>query len=494
MSWKFLCVLLIAAQQIISLTTWASTFEDELAKAEANLCAVTPAIPTAADPAQATEATTCENCKKAETSTTPLPLPALTGPATPELSETEKTRIRRDYEFFKWYSARSNYAYNPFQCSAANSIDECEKIIQKFQDAIKPKEKVLGDLQLLFTNKTLALKEMADLATGKIPSKEALDIIGGLADKQILSAQNRFFRLKLERDYYMVANPKHYTPKVIAEENESIKEAEKTLAKAKALSYWINKPANPAFLDPELLNLIKATLVNEIDGTQLYLEHITKDVDLIRASLKKAEEQLLLLKNAAMGLAPQLEDFAVVLAGLSIYEKNFSDRVKFNDRNRGYKDCNLSVAEKVAFQFYTGSGYREINRALRTGGTSADKFKLMTAMIEAGLQKLSPYQGQVKRGAQLPSEALSKYQVGSVITEPAYTSTSLTSGFSAAHQFVIKSVSGHYVAPYSAHPSEFEVLFSAGAKFKVLQRKEEEGGRIQFVLEQVTSQEAVPSP
>lgn len=87
------------------------------------------------------------------------------------------------------------------------------------------------------------------------------------------------------------------------------------------------------------------------------------------------------------------------------------------------------------------------------------------------MEKLRAYDGEVRRGTTLPEPVAALHEVGKIVDYQAYTSTSLGSGWSGSHKFVIKSKKGRYVGSHSAHYGENEVLFAAGTKFKITARQ-----------------------
>ncbi|MBK7891267.1 MAG: hypothetical protein IPJ84_10595 [Bdellovibrionales bacterium] len=140
-------------------------------------------------------------------------------------------------------------------------------------------------------------------------------------------------------------------------------------------------------------------------------------------------------------------------------------------------DCGHDLFEQAALNYYTGEGYRTINSTLRNGSKKvdgADKVEIedvksgVVPILNNGLERLRIYKGKVVRGASLPQEEVKKHVVGAVVTYPAYTSSSISNAFGGTHRFIIHSKTGRYVDPFSASRGEREVLFKAGAKFKVL--------------------------
>jgi len=93
--------------------------------------------------------------------------------------------------------------------------------------------------------------------------------------------------------------------------------------------------------------------------------------------------------------------------------------------------------------------------------------------IKNALQKLPIYRGSVVRGTDLPSEVLSQYRPGEVITEKAFLSTTTnpavarSTAFSGNVEFRIASFTGRDVSSVSMFPGEREILFPPGTRFFV---------------------------
>ena len=149
----------------------------------------------------------------------------------------------------------------------------------------------------------------------------------------------------------------------------------------------------------------------------------------------------------------------------------------------------LTDQEIVALYHYTGSGYRSLTNALHREGYNrvklpkgAENYKLTLARA---LSKLPDFRHRgLKRGAPLPQKIQDRYQVGAIVPEFAFTSSSTTRPFSGNTQFIIHSKHGTRVDKMSAFPSENEVLFTAGTRFRVLRRREQ-GTRVIIEMEEV---------
>jgi ADP-ribosyltransferase exoenzyme len=121
---------------------------------------------------------------------------------------------------------------------------------------------------------------------------------------------------------------------------------------------------------------------------------------------------------------------------------------------------------------YTGSGYRDLNDALRSNAVDASQHARIEA-IKNALQKLPTYRGPVVRGTDLSPEVLAQYRPGAVITEKAFLSTTTnpavarSTAFSGNVEFRIVSFTGRDVSSVSMFPGEREILFPPGTHFFV---------------------------
>ena len=90
----------------------------------------------------------------------------------------------------------------------------------------------------------------------------------------------------------------------------------------------------------------------------------------------------------------------------------------------------------------------------------------------------------LKRGATLTPNEIAGYVPGSVVTEAAFTSASVGRSFGGNVRFTIRSLHGKRIDRLSRYPSEREVLFRAGTRFRVLSSRRE-GGLTKIELEEV---------
>ncbi|MGW4241940.1 ADP-ribosyltransferase [Nocardia sp. NPDC004722] len=136
----------------------------------------------------------------------------------------------------------------------------------------------------------------------------------------------------------------------------------------------------------------------------------------------------------------------------------------------------LTWAERRELRKYTGAGYYDLNVALRNGYVTP-QHQIRIDTINSALAKLPNYEGVVYRGALLDNEVLARYQLGVVVTEKAFTSTSAneSQAFLGNARFNIFSRYGRSVVKYSSSPWEREVLFFSGSKFLVVRRLEDLG-------------------
>jgi ADP-ribosyltransferase exoenzyme len=135
----------------------------------------------------------------------------------------------------------------------------------------------------------------------------------------------------------------------------------------------------------------------------------------------------------------------------------------------------LTSDDLSALADYTGSGYQDLNSALRSDALDASQHARVEALNRA-LEKLPAYEGPVVRGSNIPPEVLDRYQPGQVITESAFMSTTTnpavaqSPAFAGNVEFRILSTTGRDVSSVSMFPGEQEILFRAGAKFYIINR------------------------
>ena len=151
------------------------------------------------------------------------------------------------------------------------------------------------------------------------------------------------------------------------------------------------------------------------------------------------------------------------------------------DRLRGgilaWRDQPPTEAELEAVAHYTGSGFAEINEALREGEIPAE-LEPTIAALDALLGRQLLRRGRaVYRGIDIP--LLEEIEEGVIIEDPAFLSTSgdlhVARRFAGDgdHAIVVEILApaearGMDVAHLSEHPAELETLFARGARLRVL--------------------------
>ncbi|WP_433197374.1 ADP-ribosyltransferase [Nocardia sp. CA-107356] len=139
-------------------------------------------------------------------------------------------------------------------------------------------------------------------------------------------------------------------------------------------------------------------------------------------------------------------------------------------------EIGLTDEEFGVLRRYTGSGYKDLNEALRRGDLTPEQAARVRE-INAALDKFPDYEGVVTRRTTLPSNVLDQYQQGANVTEAAFTSTSRSAdaAFDGTTEFNIISKTGKNIedvsdhGPYGAR-NEMEVLFKSGTQFTVTNR------------------------
>lgn len=152
-------------------------------------------------------------------------------------------------------------------------------------------------------------------------------------------------------------------------------------------------------------------------------------------------------------------------------------------------DVPLSQEDHDKLFKYLGPGFRTINPALRGETPLTPEIQSDADDVSSVLAKLPPTSGTVYRGTQLTDDQLARYQPGTNVTEPTFTSSSLRAdrAFGGNVTFTIDSVDGKYTAPYARQfaPQE-EVTFDRGTSFRVLSREVDPAtGRTEIELREV---------
>ena len=136
----------------------------------------------------------------------------------------------------------------------------------------------------------------------------------------------------------------------------------------------------------------------------------------------------------------------------------------------------LSADEKASINYYTGDGFRDINKNLNSGNFS--RVEGLTNHIDKGLNKLPDYKGNVTRTVTFNSKKeldvfLKSHKVNSPVRYDQYLSTSNTGTYGGdiagpdRVKISINSKTGKDISGFSRNKTEGEVLFGRGSQFKV---------------------------
>lgn len=154
------------------------------------------------------------------------------------------------------------------------------------------------------------------------------------------------------------------------------------------------------------------------------------------------------------------------------YEKDrLCERLESFDQN---SYTALNVEEVLAIHAYTENAYyKGINKVLRGRGVTKAERERYTPIIDlmkSGLKKLPVYKGNVIRWVSWSETTLKRLKLGSNKVFKAFTSSSKKPNFtwSGNTKLKIKAIKAHFIGMISQFPTEEEVLFMPGSKFKVL--------------------------
>ena len=160
----------------------------------------------------------------------------------------------------------------------------------------------------------------------------------------------------------------------------------------------------------------------------------------------------------------------------------------------GFNPHGMSDPELASGYSYTTShqqwSYLRLNRTLRDaegigGRKLPEKYRNYALTLNDALDRLPDYPAErLRRGATLTPEEIAKHIPGEIITKHAFTSASMGQGFGGNARFIITSLHGKRIDGLSAHPSELEVLFKAGTRFRVLSN-ERKGSITEIRLKEV---------
>jgi len=141
----------------------------------------------------------------------------------------------------------------------------------------------------------------------------------------------------------------------------------------------------------------------------------------------------------------------------------------------------LTWFERLAIWIYSSTDerwYERVNQELREGHATPG-IQEFARMLDSALEKLPVHRGEVYRGMTVPDidAIMEDYEVGHTTQWTAFTSTTKNAerAFEGNVLFIIASLNGRELGPYSDKLSEEEVLFQTGLRIEVL-GLEQQGG------------------
>jgi phage-related protein (TIGR01555 family) len=179
-------------------------------------------------------------------------------------------------------------------------------------------------------------------------------------------------------------------------------------------------------------------------------------------------------KEAEKYATPEMKEHYHVLAGIMGGGKeaaNYISHAENKLKSAGWSG-KMNGAEAAHIIAYSSSHYGPVNSELRKGSLTEKQY-LYAKALDSALQKLPAYKGVTYRKTDINNPAdVDKYQVGKIVAERAFTSTSKNQGtWSGQYRYVITGKSGRDIQPISSHASESEVLFPMNTHFKVTKRQ-----------------------
>ncbi len=135
---------------------------------------------------------------------------------------------------------------------------------------------------------------------------------------------------------------------------------------------------------------------------------------------------------------------------------------------------------------YSNGGYTEINSALRQG-TWTEAQHVYVKLVNKAIKAMPAYKGVTRRGTSLNQAEQSKFVVGNIVPQMAFTSTSTGKGWSGNTEFEITAIGkrGSNIKKLSNHPGENEVLFAAMTNFKITKVDGKPGGKMIVHMEEM---------
>lgn len=160
--------------------------------------------------------------------------------------------------------------------------------------------------------------------------------------------------------------------------------------------------------------------------------------------------------------------------GKKLAEEYIASGQQVYDTNKTYCDQrDITSGEASFICSYTDSGFRKVNLQLRDQNLNSE-MKECVDEINTALDKLPTRSGICHRWSPLPEGAYEQYQVGLVVEERGFTSTTKLDYWEygpEVYHFVIMGQTGRDVSKFSMNHEEQEVLFKSGAHFKVTKKE-----------------------
>lgn len=127
------------------------------------------------------------------------------------------------------------------------------------------------------------------------------------------------------------------------------------------------------------------------------------------------------------------------------------------------------------YGYTTNEGYSLLNPALRGQQILTPELEAFAWHTTDGLNQLPAFVGRTYRGVDLPVDVLEKNQVGNIVFDRAFMSTSENNPFNGNVSIKIDGLSGKPISFLSQYQTETEVLFPPSTKFEVISRTEQNG-------------------
>ncbi len=374
------------------------------------------------------------------------------------LDDTNNEKIKKEITFLK---SKNNYGFN------TDTVESLKNQIKSYNEYKKSVTDKLAET----TKQVDLLKKIKNIS-----NDEALNIkkdeLNSWLNNKALEIEMKLKDQRYSLAYYKTKQTQYYANQVIDSE-ATIKNYENENILFKKINSTDLLNNENKFEDDEL-NLIKKYANSDLEKMENRINSYQFDIKNYDVTIMGYAKKLEALEALAK-MDESKSDTSKLKKELAILEAQYSSPAL----------CGMSVAENQAIRRYTGSGYGELNRALRQNKELDKDTTAFVEIMNSGLKKLRPYEGIVRRGVDLPPEVLEQHKVGEIITYAAFTSTSIGSGFGNSHKFIIQSKTGRYVDPISATQGENEVIFLPNTKFRILSKKVVNSYGAVFVMEEV---------